>query len=365
MSVGDDAQGGRRCGGSGRSLNAGRRRTTGYSAVLGRWIGALLAVAAVALGCIDPPGVSAAPPGPTVVLEGGVERRDLRFPCGADECAAWLFLPAGAVRPPVVVLGHGFAGTRDVALPAFAEHFARAGLAAFVFDYRGFGASGGAERQLVDPWRQLEDWRAALAAARGLDAVDGARAALWGSSMGAGHALITAADDGALRALVLQVPLLDTRVEGEATYYGAAWVARLLLSAWRDLGASWFGGRYEIPVLVPAGSFGMIADDEASAAFERLVEPGSSYRNAVAARSVLTFDDYNPALRTADVAAPVLVLASRADRFAPFAAAEAFAREGRDVTLELIEGDHFDVYSPPLRDHAAARAAAFLEAALR
>jgi hypothetical protein len=51
-------------------------------------------------------------------------------------------------------MGHGFAGTRDVALPFFAQRFAASGLAALVIDYRHFGASGGAPRQLIDPWEQ-------------------------------------------------------------------------------------------------------------------------------------------------------------------------------------------------------------------
>jgi pimeloyl-ACP methyl ester carboxylesterase len=338
--------------------------------------------ALAALACADPLAVAPAPAEATVALAGGLERRDLRFACGASECAAWLYLPAvpssadaeGAAgsaagpaapaRPPVVVMAHGFAGTRDVALPAFAERFAGEGVAALVFDYRGFGASGGGARQLVDPWSQLEDWRAALAFARRLDAVDGARAALWGSSLGAGHALITAADDGAVRALVLQAPLVDTSLEGEATYYGAGWVARLLLAAWRDLAASWTGRSHEIPAIAPAGGFGMIVDDAAFAAFERLVEPGSTYRNAVAARSILTFDEYNPATRAADVEAPALVLASRSDRFAPFAAAEAFVRQARAATLEELDGDHFDVYAGPAHAAAASRAASFLRSRL-
>jgi dipeptidyl aminopeptidase/acylaminoacyl peptidase len=155
------------------------------------------------LGCAEAPPEPAAAPGPELALPDGARRLDLRFPCGDDSCAAWLYLPPPrdprAAAPPVVVMAHGFAGTRDVGLPFFAERFAREGLAAFVFDYRHFGASGGAPRQLVDPWRQLEDWKAALAYARGLPEVDGTRAALWGTSLGAGHALVTAAGDGALR----------------------------------------------------------------------------------------------------------------------------------------------------------------------
>jgi pimeloyl-ACP methyl ester carboxylesterase len=307
------------------------------------------------------PQAPAAPPGDPVALAGGIERRDLRFACGEASCGGWLFLPSGAAQRPVVVMGHGFAGTRDVALPFFAERFARAGLAAFVFDYRGFGASGGSPRQLVDPWRQLEDWRAALAFVRSLPELDSERVALFGSSMGGGHALLVAADDPSLRAVVAQVPLVDTGVEGEATFYGVTWVIRLLLTGWADLARQAMGGD---PILIPAiarpGEFGMIVDEQAYVAFEKLVEPGSTYRNAVVAHSVFTFDDYDPAPRAADIRAPILLVASRTDRFAPFSAVESFAARAPAATVAPIEGDHFDVYSPPIADVAADLAAAFL-----
>jgi dienelactone hydrolase len=329
-------------------------------------LGTSAALVATCLGCADPSQAPAAPISPGITVEDGTERRDVRFPCGETECAAWLFLPPGPSKPPVVVMGHGFAGTRDVALPRFAERFARAGLAALVIDYRHFGASGGSPRQLVDPWRQLEDWRAALAHARSRDDVDGARVALWGTSMGAGHALLTAADDRGVRAVAVQAPLIDTSLEGEATFYGVSWVVRLLLHAWADLFASWLGrGPVLVPAIAPSGGFGMIVDDAAFAAFEKLASPDSTYRNAVAARSILTFDEYNPATRSAEIAAPILLVASRTDRFTPFAAAQQLAESAANARLEEIEGDHFDVYSSPVLERAAELEAAFLVEHLR
>ena len=72
---------------------------------------------------------------------------------------------------PVVVMAHGLSGTRRDRLGPFAERFAAAGVAALVFDHRGFGDSGG-EPDLFEPARQLEDWRAAIAFARSLAGVD-------------------------------------------------------------------------------------------------------------------------------------------------------------------------------------------------
>ena len=70
-----------------------------------------------------------------------------------------------------VVLGHGWSGTREQRLDAYAERFAQAGFAALVFDYRHFGASEGEPRQLLDIRRQQEDSAAALAYARTLTGV--------------------------------------------------------------------------------------------------------------------------------------------------------------------------------------------------
>src|SRR5262245_29574198 len=113
-----------------------------------------------------------------------MDRQDLVFRSGDDECVAWLYPTAGgSERVPVVVMAHGLSGTRRDRLGAFAERFAEAGFAALVFDHRGFGDSGG-EPELFDPVRQLEDWRAAIAFARSLPGIDPAKVVTFGSSMG-------------------------------------------------------------------------------------------------------------------------------------------------------------------------------------
>jgi uncharacterized protein len=321
------------------------------------------AVGSIVIGAqrIYPP-IAALPPEATTTTANGIERRDLRFRCGETECAGWLFLPAADAKPGVVIMGHGFAGTRDVGLQFFAERFAQQGLAAFVFDYRHFGASGGAPRQLVDPWQQLDDWKAAIAFIRSLERIDPTRVALWGSSLGGGLALVAAARDGNVACIVAQAPQIDSRMEGEATFPGVWWAARLMLTAWGDLAASAFGAEpTTIAAIAPKGRFGMMIDDAAFKALEAVVHPGTHYRNEVAARSIFTFDDYNPALQTEALKAPVLLIASRDDRFAPFAAVEAFRKAHPTVTtVKEIQGDHFDIYLAPQSDQAAKLASEFL-----
>jgi pimeloyl-ACP methyl ester carboxylesterase len=321
----------------------------------------LLLVCLGLVGCGEPAPIDALPPGAPLAINDTAIRYDLRFPCGDATCAGWLYAPKTDDKPPVVVMGHGLAGTRDAALPFFAETFARSGIAAFVFDYRHFGASGGAPRQLVDPWRQLDDWKAAVAFMRASEAVDGNRIALWGSSLGGGLALVAAARDGRVRAVVAQAPQIDSSVEGEATFPGAWWLTRLLLSAWGDLACSMFTDEpWLIPALAPSDGFGLVVDDAASAAVERGAARGSRYRNEVAARSIFTFDDYDPKTQAAALSAPVLLIASKQDRFAPYAAVEAFAKAHPNAVVQTIEGDHFDIYTAPQSEIAARTAAAFL-----
>src|SRR3982750_116974 len=100
-----------------------------------------------------------------------MERADVRFASRDADCAAWLYRPEG--RPaPMLVMGHGLGGGREMRLAAYAERFAAAGLGVLVFDYRHFANSGGAPRQLLDIRRQLEDWAAAIAYARTIEGGD-------------------------------------------------------------------------------------------------------------------------------------------------------------------------------------------------
>src|ERR687886_120501 len=140
-----------------------------------------------------------------------MRREEVTFMASADTCAAWLY-PAARTAPdgrfPLIVMAHGLSGTRRDRLGPFAERFADVGVAALVFDHRGFGDSTG-EPDHFDPALQLEDWRAAIASARSLPGVDPGRIATFGSSLGGGNSVAAAAEDQAIAAAISQVPFLD------------------------------------------------------------------------------------------------------------------------------------------------------------
>ena len=136
-------------------------------------------------------------------------REDVSFSSDGDTCAAWLYPATSDPAPrPIIVMAHGTSGTRRDGLVGFADRFAAAGIVALVFDHRGFGDSAG-ERDLFDPARQLDDWRAAIAFARSLPDIDPDRVVTFGSSVGGGNALAATADDPRVAAAISQVPFLD------------------------------------------------------------------------------------------------------------------------------------------------------------
>jgi alpha-beta hydrolase superfamily lysophospholipase len=94
-------------------------------------------------------------------------RETRRFFSGFESAGAANALTTAAGRP-VVVMAHGLAGTKDSGLEPFAARLAQAGLDVLAFDNRGFGASDGSPRQRLSMQAQLEDYRAAMAAAAGL-----------------------------------------------------------------------------------------------------------------------------------------------------------------------------------------------------
>ena len=103
-------------------------------------------------------------------------------------------------------MAHGLGGTKDSGLEPFATALAEAGLDVLAFDYRGFGASGGTPRQRVSMAGQLEDYRAAMAAAARLPGVDPRRLVLWGVSLSGGHVLAAAAGRDDVAAVVSLTP---------------------------------------------------------------------------------------------------------------------------------------------------------------
>jgi alpha-beta hydrolase superfamily lysophospholipase len=267
-----------------------------------------------------------------------VDREQIEFRSGGERCAAWLYAAAGkAPTVPIVVMAHGLSGTRRDGLGPFAERFAAAGIAALVFDHRGFGDSGG-EPDRFEPRRQLEDWREAIAFARGLPGVDGDRVATFGSSMGGGNALAAAAADRRVAAAISQVPFLDLRRQAHRN--SPRVVAEMLRAAVLGKHLPAIGQPHEAAFInAPGGEPG----------WRHVVAIGedSRWRNRVSARWLLG-PPYRPARHAAALHCPWLVCVGEADRVARPGPAIAAARRAPLGELRTFPGvDHFDIYDGP------------------
>ena len=296
---------------------------------------------------------------------------EITFTRRGAACAAW-HLPAtsdaftGEQGRPCVVMAHGFGGTRDSGLLSFAEAFAQAGLDALVFDYRGFGASDGTPRQLVSFRRQRQDYRAAVAAARHLPAVDPERIVLWGTSYSGGHVVVVAAHDPRVAAVITLTPAIDG-LAVVAQLIGHAGPRQLLRASGHGLrdaaGALAHREPHHVPIAGPAGSAAIMTTPGAEAGFRAIAGP--SARNEVCARAALEVAFNRPTTVIARLRCPLLVQVGSRDRVVPPAAARrAAAKAGALAELREYPVDHFDVYRGIWQQRILADQVDFLSRAL-
>jgi hypothetical protein len=139
-------------------------------------------------------------------------------------CRGILKLPDVATGPvPLLVMAGGWCYTKEIVMPEYSDFFVEAGIGCLLFDYRNFGESDGTQRQHVDPWMQIEDYRNAISFAETLSEVDVNRIGVWGISYSGGHALIVGALDSRVRCIVSNIPVVDGYMNlrighGEARY---------------------------------------------------------------------------------------------------------------------------------------------------
>ncbi|MFF4378309.1 alpha/beta hydrolase [Kitasatospora sp. NPDC001547] len=294
-------------------------------------------------------------------------KHDITFTSHGVSCAAW-HVPAttdalaGQAGRPCVVMAHGFGGTRDSGLLNYAEPFAAAGIDVLAFDYRGFGDSGGAPRQDVSVRRQRQDYHAALAAARRLPGVDPDRIAVWGVSYAGGHALVVAAQDARVAAVVSLTPVTDglASLAQVVRHAGVGRLLRLAGHGLRDAARALTArAAHRVPVVGEPGVLAMMSvprAEELCASFA-----GSAFRNEVCARAALKVGLNRPTTFVGRLACPILVQVGTHDRIAPPAAARRTARKaGRWAQLREYPVDHLDVYAGPGQRRVLADQLAFL-----
>ncbi|RJO69039.1 alpha/beta fold hydrolase [Nocardia panacis] len=294
-----------------------------------------------------------------------MERVEVSFASGGEQCAAWLYPPDGVPKPrPLVVMGHGLGGNREMGLDRYARRFAAAGMAVLVFDYRHFGASQGAPRQLLHIARQRADWHAAIAYARTLRGVDATRIALWGTSFGGGHVLAVAPDDAYIAAVVAQVPF--TSGLSSALAKGPISMTKVSAIAAADL---LIGPLRRRPVGIRlAGrkrSGALMSASDVPEGYGRLAEESPRYEPRVAARVAFSALFDAPGRRAKSLKMPVLYAIADNDSVAPAKSALRAAERTKHAIVKRYPVGHFDVYFDDHFERAVHDQTEFLVSVLR
>jgi fermentation-respiration switch protein FrsA (DUF1100 family) len=262
----------------------------------------------------------------------------------------WLYRPDGGAAPhPLVVMCHGFSATKEMYLDDFAEVFAAAGLGVLVYDNRNLGESDGTPRGEIDPWKQVDDYRAAITWGSQLDGVDAERVGIWGSSYSGAHVLVVAAIDRRVRCVVSQVPLVS----------GSANARRLVRSDhFAGLRAAFDADRLaryrgedpaRIPVTWvedPGQPCALPTADTHDFFLGPVAERAKSWRNDITLRSVEMFVNYEPGTYLPLISpTPLMMVVAAGDHLTPADLATAAYETAREPkSLLVLPGGHFEAY---------------------
>ena len=285
-------------------------------------------------------------------------RKDIEFNAEGVMLRGWLYLPeetTGSV--PIIVMAHGFSAVKEQYLDLFADVFSQAGLSVLVFDNRNFGASEGEQRQEIDPWQQVRDYRHAITFARTLPEVDKTRLGIWGSSYSGGHVLVVGAIDRRVKCVVSQVPTISGSANAQRRVRPDL-VPAVLERFDADREARFSG---ESPQMIP-----VVSEDAATPCalpggvcwefFNTSRSFAQAWRNEVTLRTSEMAREYEPGIYVPDISpTPLLMIVGTQDTLTSTdLALQAFQRALEPKKLLFLKGGHFVPYVERFEEASAA-----------
>jgi uncharacterized protein len=272
---------------------------------------------------------------------------ELSVDSGGTRCAAWLTYPDGPGPHPAMLLVHGLGATHQMMLHQYEQAFAEAGIATLAFDYRTTGASGGSPRQRLAMRRQHADVVAAFNVLKSSPEIDAGRVGLWGTSLGAMHALRVASERIDVAAVVVQCPIVFG--PGAALRSGIGPVLRMTPPIIEDVIRAAIGlPRKYIPIVGAPGSTAVVTSPGALEGWNSTAPQDSPFDNRIAAANALGLATISAKRKASKIAAPLLVCVSENETLMDVKHVYDVTRAAPNCTARSYCGDHFQIYHPPL-----------------
>lgn len=162
-------------------------------------------------------------------LQPGINR--VTFQSEGETLVGNLYLPAsykpGDKLQTVVVTG-AWMTIKEQMPGLYAQKLADRGFAAFAFDFRSWGESGGKLRSFESPTIKIADIKNAVSFLQTVDAVDANRIAGLGICASAGYMAVATAEDSRIKSLVTVAPWIHDPQIVDNVYGGSAAVQKLI-----------------------------------------------------------------------------------------------------------------------------------------
>ena len=238
-------------------------------------------------------------------------------------------------------------------LPWFAESFAKAGYAVYLYDHRGLGDSAGEPRNIVDPWSQTHDMWEVVDQLRARPEVHPDRVALWGSSFSGGEAIVLGALHPEIKAVIANAPFAGLGdLIANPTHAEQRFIAMRVAfdNSSLDVGVREIG---PMAVVLDDGIETAVLPQPESSEWFLAHGPQNGWVNSVT-MMMTTTPPFDPAAcsPSLDGTALLMVVATNDEVASTTVALDTFERASGPKRLTMIEGHHFSAYEDPAREEA-------------
>lgn len=279
-------------------------------------------------------------------------REDIDFYSEGTRCSGWLYLPQTGVPGPIIVMAHGLGALRDMRLNVYAERFASAGYACFLFDYRNFGASDGEHRQLISVIDQLADWQHAIEFIKRESRINPDQLFLFGTSFSGGHVIELSAIRRDIKATIAQCPYTDTWATTRAVPLGT--LVKMFPMVVADYVSMLTGYHPQhLKLVAPKGELALMVMEADNQSIEQFIGE-ANFINQVPARTLVEFLKYSPGKYARMIQQPIYFAICEKDTIAPAEATLKWARQANQATIKVYNCEHFEIYLEPMFDKVIA-----------